>query len=265
MLALHKNSPAPAPAPAAPAAPVATTPTPTPVVITAPKPTPAPRPVSAPAGSLDQVRAIWAFDQSSGNTIIDSSGNGYNATLVGDSATWVKGSGLRLSNSNYVEVAGAVVNTAQSFTVMARVSLDVIEAKKYQCFVSIDAKEMGGFDLQFNPFAGQGAGRFEFARLETDNKNATKIPVKAKTAISTNIWYHLTGVYDADAQELSLYLDGKFQESAPFTNGWQATGKTAIGRGQNNGRNANFLNGTIRDVRIYSSALTAEQIKKLAK
>ena len=45
---------------------------------------------------------------------------------------------------------------------------------------------------------------------------------------------------------------------------WQANGKTAIGRGQNNGRDASYFKGTIRDVRLYASALKADQIKKAA-
>jgi hypothetical protein len=219
---------------------------------------------------LDQVRAIWAFDQDSGNSVIDTTGNGYNGAVVGGDPGWLKAAdagktGLRLSGSNYVEVSGAVVNTARSFTVMAWVNLDLMEAKRYQTFVSIDGREISGFFLQLNPYAGQGTGRFEFDRMEDDTRNSTKITAKAKPSISTNIWYHLAGVYDADGQEMSLYLDGKLQESVPYAKGWQATGKTAIGRAKNFGHNVNFLCGSVRDVRLYASALTADQIKKLSR
>jgi hypothetical protein len=262
--ALHKNAPA--------APPVATTPAPAAPVATAPAqpPTVAAKPVSTPAGALDQCRAIWTFDQGSGSTVVDTTGNGYNATVIGDTAVWLKptdpsGGGLRLTGTNFVEVSGAVINTAHSFTAMVRVNLDAMEAKKYQTFLSIDGREMSGFAIQFNPYAGQATGRFEFARLETDSKTATKIAVKAKPNVTTGTWYHLAAVYDADAQEMSLYLDGKLQESLPFVHAWQATGKTAIGRGEANGHDTSYSSCIVRDVRLYASALTADQIKKLAK
>lgn len=277
IFALRKNPQPAAPAvtQAPPAAP-ATAPAPSAAPATAPAApaavaeTPAPKPASTPVGALDQIRAIWGFDQDSGNTVIDTTGNGYNATVAGGDPSWLKAgdpgkAGLRLSGSNYVEVSGAVVNTARSFTVMARVNLDLMEAKRYQTFVSIDGREISGFFLQLNPYAGQGTGRFEFDRMEEDARNATKVSAKAKSPVSTNTWYHLAGVYDADAGEMSLYLDGKMQETVPFSKGWQATGKTAIGRARNFGHNVNFLCGAVRDVRIYASALTADQIKKLAK
>jgi hypothetical protein len=227
---------------------------------------------STPSDATGPCRAIWTFNQGSGNTVIDITGNGYNAKVVGDAATWVKssggdGGGLRLGNSNYVEVAGPVVNTAQSFTVAAWVSLDKMEAKKNQPVVSMDGDEMSGFVLGFFPYSTVGAkgGLFEFGRQEGDSKDALAIKVMAKRGCSTNAWYHLAGVYDAGAQTISLYENGNLQGSLPFTNAWQATGKTAIGRDIWEGRKAHCLNGIIRDVRFYSVAMTADQIKEIAR
>lgn len=257
------------------ASPTATPPAPTttaPAQAVAPAPTPAVTPAKAASatGSLDQVRAIWAFDHTSGNTVIDTTGNGYNATVVGNNSSWAKAtnpgdSGLRLDGSSYAEVPGAVVNTAQSFSVSVWVNLDSIEAKKYQTFVSIDGNEISGFYLSFNPYAGGGTGRFEFDRMESDAKDAPKISAKEKAPVTTNTWYHLVGVYDKEAQSISIYFNGKLIESVPFTSGWQATGKTAIGRGKIAGHDGNYTTGTIRDVRFYAFPLTAEQVKKIAK
>ena len=255
--------PAPATVEAAPAAAAVATAAATPV------PAADPKPVAMAEGAMYQCQAIWPLDQDSGSTVLDISGNGHNATVVGGPATWVKSdnandTGLKLNGSSCVEVDAPVINTAQSFTVMARVKLATWEPKKYQTFVCIDGKEMSGFALQLNPYAGQGSGRFEFARLEGDAKGTTKVPVKAKGAITPNVWYDLAAVYNADAKEISLYVNGNVQETAPYTSAWQAKGKTAIGRGQNNGRDASYFKGTIRDVRLYASALTADQIKKAA-
>jgi hypothetical protein len=262
-LALHKNTPAAPP-------PVATTPTPAPAPTPAPPQVTASKPVSTPAGDINQCRAIWDFNQDSGNTITDTTGNGNKARVIGDTAVWLKptdpsGPGLRVTGSNYVEAADAIINTTQSFTAMIWVNLDTIKVKKYQALMSIDGKEMFGFILQFNPYAGQSGGRFEFARLDSDSSAAEKFAAKSKPTLTSNTWYHLAAVYDADAQAISLYLNGELQETTTFRNPWQATGKTVIGRGRSNGHNGSYLDGVVRDARIYASALTDEQIKKLAK
>lgn len=268
--ALHKNTPV-----TPPLAPMVKAPAPVPQAAT-PAPTPTPpqainsKPVSAPAGDLNQCRAIWSFNQESGNIVTDTTGNGNNAMVIGDTAIWLKptdpsGGGLRVTGSNYVEVADAIINTTQSFTAMIRVNLDKLGNKKYQTFLSIDGKEMYGFVLQFNPYAGQSGGRFEFARLDSDSSAAEKIAAKSKPKLATNTWYHLAAVYDADAKEMSLYLNGELQETQPFDHPWQARGKTVIGRARSNGHNVSYFDGVVRDARIYASALTDDQIKKLAK
>ena len=225
--------------------------------------------VAAQSGASQSYRASWAFDQSSGNVVADASGNGNNATVVGGDPNWVKasnpdGSGLKLDGASFAEAPSAAVDTTKSFTVSARVSLDAIESKKYQTFVSIDGQDLSGFYLQMNPYAGGGTGRFEFDRMASDAKGAAKIVAKAKPAIAKNTWYQLVGVYDAEAQNISLYLNGKLQETASYPGAWQASGKTAIGRGRVSGHDANYMTGVIRDVRFYGYALTAAQVKEMA-
>ena len=210
-------------------------------------------------------RAEWTFDQDSGTTAIDVTSNGYNATLTGHAA-WThdakSGSGaLSLPGNSYAETAGPVVNTTRSFTVAAWVKLDAIDKKHCQTVVSIDGSEVSGFYLQLNHLAEE---RFIFNFLDRDDRGATGVKAKAKAPATTNTWYHLAGVFDADAQTISLYVDGQLQETVPFNNAWLATGRTAIGRGYYGHSNADFVFGTIDDVRIYASALAEPQIRKLA-
>jgi alpha-N-arabinofuranosidase len=77
-------------------------------------------------------------------------------------------------------------------------------------------------------------------------------------------WYHIAGVYDASKKTIALYLDGKLQEVLPYNSAWQATGSTVIGRGKWDGNNADFMNGTVDDVRIYDVALSPLDIQALA-
>jgi hypothetical protein len=218
--------------------------------------------------SINACRAHWTFDQLSGATALDSSGNGFDATLVGDQATWTKdgrgGAGaLNLAGDGYAETSGPVVDTSRSFTVAAWVKFDAIDKRSYQTVVGIDGTLASAFYLQLNHAAGD---RFVFHRREKDDDKALVNPIWAKSDFSPdrNIWYHLAGVYDAEAQTISLYVDGKLQESVPFISAWQGSGKTSIGRGLFSGANRDFVKGSIADVRLYAAVLTSDQIQALA-
>jgi hypothetical protein len=269
------TTPAVTPAAMPAAAPVAVpipAPAVTPVATPAPAAAVAPPPVQkAPATPVantapDECRALWTFDQDSGTTAIDATGNGYNLTLVGDQANWSKNSkvgaaALSLAQSSYAQTAGPVVNTTHSFTVAAWVNLAVIDKVHSQTVVSIDGNEVSAFYLQMNRGAGN---RFVFNRMDADDKSATRAMAKAPFAVATNTWYHLAGVYDADAKTLSLFVNGKLEDTVPYVSAWPASGKTAIGRGLFGKAKGDFLTGTIDDVRFYAGALTAPEIRILA-
>lgn len=208
---------------------------------------------------------IWTFDQDSGSTVTDATGNGNNATLVGDKAAWTKsakvGTGaLSLGGASYAEAPGAVIDTTRSFTVTAWVNIAAMDKQHNQTFVSTDGNEISGFYLMLY----HSGSRFVFNRADSDDKSATRTMAGASFAAVPNTWYHLAGVYDADAKTLSLYVNGNLEQTVPYDKAWQATGKTAIGRGFYGHANVDFVNGTIDDVRLYSSVLTAAQIAALA-
>lgn len=248
-LVLHKSTTAATPAPLSPGA----------------------TPVSKLPALPGQCRVILAFDQYKGDTVADASGNGNIGKVTGNTAVWMRSlapdnKGLRLDGTNCVEIDGPVVDTAASFTVSAWVNLTALPPNKVQTFVSIDGKKSSGFVLGFHPWkSGSQGGRLQFGRKAGDIDGPEVIRAVQTNPISTNRWYHVTGVYNAPAQSISLYVNGKLEATTPFTNAWQATGKTVIGRAMWDGHTINFMNGIIRDVRLYSSALTSEQIKELAR
>jgi hypothetical protein len=71
-------------------------------------------------------------------------------------------------------------------------------------------------------------------------------------------------VYDADARTLSLYVNGQWQSTVPFTTPWLATGGTAVGRGYFGGEKKDFVNGLIGEVRLYAGVLPVDKILALA-
>jgi hypothetical protein len=269
-----RAAPAPPAAPAVPAAPgvpaarpavpPSAQPVAAPVAVPPARPLPPVRPTSADAAQA--LRAWWTFDQDGGTLVSDHSGNGYHATLVGSRAHWTQaargGSGaLSLGGASYAETEGPVVDTTKSFTVTAWVYVNAIEKGSFSTFVSLDGAVVSGFYLQLNSWA---RDRFVFNRLESDDHAASTIMAKATFDTELHTWYHLAGVYDADAATLSLYVNGTLQQTVAFTTPWQATGRTAIGRGFYRGNKVDFIKGMVADVRIYASALKPEAIQALA-
>jgi hypothetical protein len=78
------------------------------------------------------------------------------------------------------------------------------------------------------------------------------------------VWYQLTGVYDATAQTVSLYVDGQLQQTTHALAPWSATGPLAVGRGFFNGNPTDWVSGSIDDVRAYAGVLAARDIRALA-
>jgi len=78
------------------------------------------------------------------------------------------------------------------------------------------------------------------------------------------LWTHLTGVYDASAGQLRLYVGGILRATTAYTTAWPATGGLTIGRARVNGTAAHFAGGAIDDVRAFAGALSPTQIAYLA-
>lgn len=205
--------------------------------------------------------AYWKFDDGTGTTAIDASGNNHNATLSGG-ASWVSGNiGTKAMRVNatatgLATASGPVVNTANSFTVSAWVNLSSVSG--YQTVVSIAGTNVAGFYLGLRG----DTGSLSFARLASDATVGASV-VAAPSAPSTGTWYHIVGVNDAAAHTLELFVDGVSVGSVGYASGWTAGGDTLIGHGFYGGNHVDYVNGSIDEVQFFSSALTAAQIAVL--
>ena len=204
----------------------------------------------------------WTFDEGTGTTAADSSGGGHPLALQGG-ASWTTGvvgpSALAVTPQQDAASGGPVIDTSKSFTVSAWVNL--ASTSGYQTFVSEDGTQVSGFYLQLRA----DTGRFAFTRLAYDS-TAAYGAVASATAIvpQRGVWYQLTGVYDATAQTVSLYVDGALQQSTHAVAPWSATGPLAVGRGFFNGAPTDWVSGSIDDVRAYSGVLSPQGISALA-
>jgi alpha-L-arabinofuranosidase-like protein/concanavalin A-like lectin/glucanase superfamily protein len=209
----------------------------------------------APAG-------LWRLDEGQGTVAADSSGNEHTGTLTGG-ASWRPGrdrtAGVAGDGAGgYVDVATPVVDTERSFTVMAWARFDTTTG--FHTVLGVDGSEVSGFYLE----ARGDSGRFAFTRITADATGASHVRAEASAGPQPGTWYHLAGVYDAAARQISLYVNGVLQQTVPFTTPWRASGHLTIGRGQWAGAPAEFVDGTIDDVRAYQAALTPADLAGFA-
>ena len=163
---------------------------------TANQPTPTP-----PAGLV----AAYNFNQGSGTTVTDASGNGITGNIIG--ATWTTGgrNGNALSfngSSSYVDLGNpALLQITGSMTWSAWVKAAANPPDDGQ----IMAKSNNASGWQFKTSPDTGPHTFGVGVAGATNTFAQRY---STTVRSLNVWYHVAGVYNASARTLDIYVNG---------------------------------------------------------
>ncbi|MDT0481040.1 alpha-L-arabinofuranosidase C-terminal domain-containing protein [Streptomyces doebereineriae] len=219
----------------------------------------APAAVAAPV-ALPAAAAHWSFDEGSGTTAADASGNAHTATLQG-AAGWDTGKvgahSLSLTAGGNATASGPVVDTSKAFSVAAWVNLAQLGG--YQTAVSIDGTVVSAFYLGLR----DDTGTFAFARLASDATQGAAVAAAA-SAPTAGTWTHLVGVSDAAEGVTRLYVNGVLEGETAYTAGWAGTGTTAVGRALYGGGQVDQWHGLIDDVQLFPTALTSDQVATLA-
>lgn len=208
---------------------------------------PAPEPGTP---GLDGVHA-YPFDEGSGTVAADAVGDA-DATLTG--AEWVdgvRGGAVSFHGAGEADTGAALVDTQGSYSVSAWVRLDEV-GDGFQTAVSQDTGNHSAFFLQYSGQDQRWAMSYAGLRALSPEK-----PEPGR-------WYHLTGVRDARAGTLSLYVDGEHVDTKSACLSEGGDGNTVIGRAQYGGQKVDHLRGDVDEVRIFDRALSPEEIAELA-
>jgi hypothetical protein len=201
----------------------------------------------------------WSMDDGQGTSAGDGA-QAHQATLYG-AASWTTGrtgTGLRLDGAGgHARTSGPVVDTRRNFTIAAWVRLSGLAATATAA--GQEGTRVGGFALQY----AKADNRWAFTRPVADADGAAAARALSAAAPRTGEWTHLAGVYDAAAGSLSLYVNGRLESSAPFTQPWSATGPLSIGRSVVAGAAGEFWPGDVDEVRVYGRAMFADELADL--
>ncbi|SNX62822.1 ricin-type beta-trefoil lectin protein [Streptomyces sp. TLI_55] len=202
----------------------------------------------------------WNLADGTGTTAADPTGNAP-ATLTGG-ASWAtdadRGTALNLNGTTgYAATTGPGVDTSSSFTVSAWVKLNSLASTNWTFVSQSDNPSVGaanGFQLYYS----SGAGVWAFGRHDDDTTSTAFTAVYGAKAVAGK-WTHLVGVYDADAGQLLLYVNGHLSAAKDYSGTiWNAAGPVQFGRRLFQGSYGEYANGRLSDVRLYPTALPPE-------
>jgi len=197
----------------------------------------------------------WRFEDPVGTTMTDSSGQGNDGTLVGKVRRTLGkfGQGIDLDGATglvQVPHAAALNPGTSNFTLSIWVRNRKQDVWLWNLFFKDDGK------LQSYYYFGVGTKpRFEFSTGDA------KVTIDGQAGVNDNRWHHLVAVRNS-TYSAQLYVDGVLDSSASCAPSQQTSIRTttplSIGAG-----NGTFYAGLIDDARVYSRALSAEEVRQL--
>jgi len=221
-----------------------------------------------PEGNTKGLIGYWAFDEGKGNIAKNLLGDKNNGKIVG--AEWVegrKGEALKFNGKNaYVEIPSSgiedVTDGSFSFEAWAK-PLDVPSGATMELELSAIIARPGLHTGIFYTCYKE----FRFGVYNTEPKNFS---VTSKRTFDPGFWYHIVGVLDKSANKIYLYVNGKLEGSADFAGRPYRYGNVSYFVGSANPFHPEDLstwpcmfNGIIDEVKIYNSALSAEEVREI--
>ncbi|MBN1510110.1 MAG: hypothetical protein JW955_24905, partial [Sedimentisphaerales bacterium] len=203
----------------------------------------------------------WKLDEKSGSTAADSSTNRNNGAVSGD-AVWAAGridGCLQLDGSNdYVSLPiGSVMQTLNSATFAGWAKWSQQGGSWQRIF---DMGTGTTVNMFLTPSNGSTTGmRFAI----TTSGNGAESQLTATNRLATG-WHHVAVVINGDTRAMQLYLDAAVVASGTTNTLPKDLGNTTqnwLGRSQYSADA--YYNGSLDDFRIYSRALSAEEVRAL--
>jgi DUF1680 family protein len=199
--------------------------------------------------------AHWQFNESSGTSAADATGNGRTATLAGG-ATWIagrSGNAVNLSGSSqYVSAPAGILAGATAFSIATWVRLDAITtwARLFDFGTGTSA------NMFLTPRSSANTARFAI----TSSGAGGEQRINAPSALPTGAWTHMAVTVGGGVG--ILYVNGaEVARNSAMTLTPANLGSTTqnwIGRSQYSGDP--YLDGAVDSFRVYSRVLTASEV-----
>lgn len=185
-------------------------------------------------------------------------------------AAGVDGKALEFDGvDDYATTGRPIMDTYQSFAVSAWVKLPKDKDARAMSAIAQSSTVNPGFEL----YHSTALGGWVFMRKQTAEADSTVVRA-TQTACPANTscdaarhgeWNHVVGVYDIDASQIRLYVNGTLAATTAFTTPWVAVGEISLGGTYHGGKLISPLKGALDDVRLYDRAVSDDEVRQLFK
>jgi Concanavalin A-like lectin/glucanases superfamily/VanZ like family len=217
------------------------------------------REASARGGADGRLEARWTFDTIRDQMALDESGNGLNGLLVNRPGlvTGVEGRAISLNGVNqWLDVGDPVaLRLTGSLSISAW-----INASSFPVDDAAIASDYTGLGYQLDTTSDQGPRTIGFKLADASGRLMARY---GRTPLELNQWYHVAGVYDAQARTLRVFLNGRPDDGCLIGHitGRQHISGVHVFVGRRGGQRGYEFAGSIDDVRIYSRAVAQSELE----
>ncbi len=197
--------------------------------------------------------AYYTFDEGSGTTAKDTSGNGNNGTINGN-PQWVAG---KIGGALSFDGAGNYVDCGKGASLVIRDAITI------SCWIKI-----ASFTRDWETILGMGDDSYRMSRSATNGNSIhfgcngpTGGNLDANTVVNTDTWRHVALVYDGTNK--IIYIDG-LEDARVASTGRINASAYNLYIGANSQQANRNLKGVVDDVRIYNRPLSAAEVAGLA-
>jgi hypothetical protein len=208
--------------------------------------------IEEPPGGL---QAYWRLDTGTGTSLVDATGNGHTGVLT-DAAAWSPGHvGPRAVTFDGLGMKGTVTPafayTQYTWIMWIQGATAPSAAVNTQALVNGSDPDNWGFNWSNTTTS------FMQAAYQQDASGAY-VAAQLTTPLLAHVWYFVVATFDGST--LRVYLNGQLQASTAVSS--VATGGGDFGLGNNPNR-ARWFAGSLDNVQVYNTAVSAAQILAL--
>jgi hypothetical protein len=239
--------------------------TPTPTATSTPTPTVTSTPTEARTPTPSGLEGYWGLDEASGQR------------------QDISGQGNHLADNNTVESASGQVGLAADFesdrwewlsiSDAAQSGLDItgsltlvgwMKAEQVDRWQMMVSKYEWGVTNRAYRFGLNGGNGLHFV-VSPDGQYVADYILNGGTPLAAGVWYHVAAVFDAQAQTMTLYLDGEQEATrwVAFDSINASTAPFMLGANMSNGSVVQPFDGQLDEWRVYSRALSESEIENL--
>ncbi|WP_377267659.1 LamG-like jellyroll fold domain-containing protein [Peterkaempfera sp. SMS 1(5)a] len=157
--------------------------------------------------------------------------------------------------TGYAATRSSHVNNVHSFSVVGWAKLSTKPSH-----AAIIATQIGtyrpGFELYYSATYGWS---FDAYTADSDSATIVRAAQGDTTRSPAGVWTQVLGSYDANTDDMRLYVNGAWVATTTFTAPFYGGGPTQIGAGSYDGAPGSFFPGQVDDVQLFDRALSAPE------